>query len=898
MKRMLINAAHDEEIRVALVDGQKLYDFDLEQRSKEQKKANIYKGRIMRLEPSLEAAFVDFGAERHGFLPLKEISRDYFVGGKDGGGRANVRELLREGQELIVQVEKEERGNKGAALSTFVSLAGRYLVLMPNNPKAGGISRRIEGEERQELKDVLNQLQVDADMGMIVRTAGLGRSIEDLQADLDYLQTLWRAISTAATESQAPKLIYQESNVVIRALRDYLRNDITEVLIDSEQAWQEAVDFVQKVMPHFQQRLKLYRDTVPLFNRYQIEAQIETAYQREVKLPSGGSLVIDPTEALVSIDINSSRATKGGDIEETALNTNLEATDEIARQLRLRDIGGLIVIDFIDMMANKNQRAVEDRLKDALAVDRARIQIGRISKFGLLELSRQRLRPSLEETSGLVCPRCHGTGVIRDVHSLALSILRVIEEEVLKERSAEIRAQVPVTVASFILNEKRKILLELEQRSRVRILILPDPYMETPHYSVQRLRDDQLEDTDQAVASFRMVEGFSPPQAEDVLLTQTEPRTEAAVKMVSHAVSATQTMPVIATPTAATGSLRSEEAAKSGFFAWFVNLFGNKETESSTGSPLVPSALVPPAAPPVVPESATAVPPVNRPPREMRSKEPRPRRNEPRQTTTDSGATSTGNRPASGNTKSAGKNNQNNRSERTTTAGTDAEAKTTDKTERSEKLESASTPPAGGGESSAAGGRSRPLRHAQQRERRERPPRQRDPAVLNEQTVILQQNRSSEPPVSSAVSEPIPVVMPTVATPTPEVTTATPVETSTPLPVTSPAAAIQSDDRPELPALATVAETPVSPAPVHQALVEDTASSENAEASDQGKPRRAANDPRERRRQQKATPTGALAAEQAPSVVEPVASADPVPAGIATDAQGIDTQGTEESQKV
>ncbi len=434
MKRMLINATHPEEVRVALVDGQRLYDLDIEHRTREQKKANIYKGKITRVEPSLEAAFVDFGAERHGFLPLKEISRQYFQKDpKDIQGRINIKEVIKEGQEVIIQVAKEERGNKGAALTTFISLAGRYLVLMPNNPRAGGISRRIEGEERQQLKEALGALTIPDEMGVIVRTAGLGRSAEELQWDLNYLLKLWNSIDDASRERKAPFLIYQESNVIIRAIRDYLRKDIGEVLIDSKKVYDEAQGVVQQVMQDFQHKIKLYSDETPLFSRFQIESQIETAFEREVKLPSGGSIVIDPTEALVSIDINSSRATKGADIEETALNTNLEAADEIARQLRLRDIGGLIVVDFIDMGPARNQRDVENRMRDALEADRARIQLGRISRFGLLELSRQRLRPSLGETSSIVCPRCNGQGHIRDVKSLALSILRLIEEEVMKD---------------------------------------------------------------------------------------------------------------------------------------------------------------------------------------------------------------------------------------------------------------------------------------------------------------------------------------------------------------------------------------------------------------------------------------------------------------------------------
>lgn len=529
MKRMLINATQPEELRVALVDGQRLFDLDIESGAREQKKANIYKGRITRVEPSLEAAFVDFGAERHGFLPLKEISREYFK--KSPEGRINIKEVLSEGQEVIVQVEKEERGNKGAALTTFISLAGRYLVLMPNNPRAGGISRRIEGEERNELREALNGLNAPADMGLIVRTAGLGRSTEELQWDLDYLLQLWSAIKEASGERGAPFLIYQESNVIIRAIRDYLRQDIGEVLIDSIDAQEEALNFIRQVMPQYASKVKLYQDSVPLFNRFQIESQIETAFQREVKLPSGGSIVIDPTEALVSIDINSARATKGGDIEETALQTNLEAAEEIARQLRLRDIGGLIVIDFIDMTPAKNQRAVEERVREALEADRARVQVGRISRFGLLEMSRQRLRPSLGETSGIVCPRCNGQGIIRDVESLSLAILRLIEEEALKDRTAEVRARVPFQVAAFLLNEKRNAITKIELRTRARIFILPDDHLETPHFEVQRLRDDSPELV-AGQTSYEMAT-IEHEEAQPVSSTRTLVRQEAAVKTVA-----------------------------------------------------------------------------------------------------------------------------------------------------------------------------------------------------------------------------------------------------------------------------------------------------------------------------------------------------------------------------
>ncbi len=557
MKRMLINATQPEELRVALVDGQRMYDLDIESNSREQKKANIYKGRISRVEPSLEAAFVDYGADRHGFLPLKEIAKEYFATQPERGQRANIRDLIKEGSEVIVQVEKEERGNKGAALTTFISLAGRYMVLMPNNPRAGGISRRIEGDERSELKDAMNGLDIPKGMGVIVRTAGIGRSTEELQWDLNYLVTVWTAI-TEVDDRPAPFLIYQESNVVIRAIRDYLRADIGEVLIDDTKTFEEAQLFVRQVMPSYESRIKQYKESVPLFNRFQIETQIESAFEREVKLPSGGSIVIDPTEAMVSIDINSARATKGGDIEETALHTNLEAADEIARQLRLRDMGGLVVIDFIDMTPIKNQREVEKRLNDALKLDRARVQMGRISRFGLLEMSRQRLRPSLAESRGHVCPRCHGQGTIRDTESLALSILRLIAEEAAKDRTAQIRAILPVSVATYLLNEKRHQVHEVELRHGVRIVVVPNPNMETPHYEVVRLRDDhtmttindasytlqpevqeEVEPTSVAAkpreqaAVQGVLKSMAPPPASAAVETETKPETPAPVKTVA-----------------------------------------------------------------------------------------------------------------------------------------------------------------------------------------------------------------------------------------------------------------------------------------------------------------------------------------------------------------------------
>ena len=529
MRRMLVNATQPEEVRVALVDGQKLYDLDIENRTYEQKKGNIYKARITRVEPSLEAAFVDFGSDRHGFLPVKEVARSYFKASVDG--RVNIQDVLEEGQELIVQVEKEERGNKGAALTTFLSLAARYLVLMPNNPRAGGISRRIDGENRDTLREALSGLDIPNGMGVIVRTAGVDRDAEDLKWDLDYLLQLNEAIDKAAEELKAPKLLYQENNVIVRAIRDCLRRDIGEVLIDGKEAFDQAQEFIDPVMPSYKQRIKYYDDATPLFSRYQIESQIETAFQHEVKLVSGGSVVIDPTEALVSIDINSARATKGADIEETALNTNLEAAEEIARQLRLRDIGGLIVIDFIDMVATKNQRAVEAKMREALQTDRARVQIGRISRFGLMEMSRQRLRPSLDELTTEICPRCTGQGRIRDIKSLSLSILRVVEEESLKERSSIVRARVPLSVAAYLLNEKRREVADIEERTKTHLVIVPAVELETPQYDIQRIRDDTV-DAEGSVPSYEFTEPSLVSEVPEIRETRASQPEQAAVKVV------------------------------------------------------------------------------------------------------------------------------------------------------------------------------------------------------------------------------------------------------------------------------------------------------------------------------------------------------------------------------
>ena len=507
MKRMLVNAVQEEELRVALVDGQKLYDLSIEIPSREQKKSNIYKARVTRVEPSLEAAFVEYGAQRHGFLPLKEVSKEYFRSQPAAGGRLNIKDLLAEGQELIVQVEKEERGNKGAALTTFISLAGRFLVLMPNNPRAGGVSRRIEGEDRDQMREAMNGLQIPDGMGAIVRTAGVGRSTEELQWDLNNLKTAWDAIVVANDGRPAPFLIFQESDAVTRGLRDYFSDDVGECLIDQPEAFQKAQEYMQRFMPpDAQRKLKLYQDPVPLFTRYQIESQIESAYSHKVTLPSGGSLVIDHTEALVSIDINSARSTRGGDIEATARNTNLEAAEEIARQLRLRDIGGLIVIDFIDMESQANQRAVEDMLRDAVKMDRARIQLGRLSRFGLLELSRQRLRPALSETTHINCPRCGGMGTIRGVESMSLALLRLIGEEARKERTGRVIAQVPVDVATYLMNEKRDWLNQIEARDKVSLVIVPNPHLQTPAYTLRRIRDDEKELPENSTVSYQLAD--------------------------------------------------------------------------------------------------------------------------------------------------------------------------------------------------------------------------------------------------------------------------------------------------------------------------------------------------------------------------------------------------------
>ena len=589
MKRMLFNATHQEELRVAIVDGQKLIDLDIETAGREQRKGNIYKGVITRIEPGLEACFVSYGEERHGFLPFKEVARSYFKEGVDVR-TARIQDALAEGQELIIQVEKEKRGNKGAALTTFISLAGRYLVLMPNNPRGGGVSRRVEGEDRQELRETMDQLDLPQGMSIIARTAGIGRSVEELQWDLSYLLQLWSAIDGAAKENKAPILIYLESSLVIRAIRDYYSPEIGEILIDTDDIYEQATAFMSVVMPDNVQRVKMYRDDIPLFSRFQIEHQIETAYSRTVQLPSGGSVVIDHTEALVAVDVNSARSTRGADIEETAMRTNMEAADEVARQLRLRDLGGLIVIDFIDMEDNKNQRAVEQRLRDALHFDRARVQMGKISRFGLMELSRQRLRPALNEGSHITCPRCNGTGVIRDAESSALHVLRLLQEEAMKEGTAALHAQVPVEVATFLLNEKRHDISKIESRLKVNLVLIPNKNLETPHHHIERLRHDdpRLEDNK---TSFELVSQpetpttWTPNRAQEA-----KPRPEALVKSIAHS----QPAPRHVEPTPAAAPAATSEGI--GLFKRLISWFtGTAPAQTAASSQAEPAAETKPA---------------------------------------------------------------------------------------------------------------------------------------------------------------------------------------------------------------------------------------------------------------------------------------------------------------
>lgn len=581
MKRMLFNATQAEELRVAIVDGQKLVDLDIESANKEQRKSNIYKGIVTRVEPSLEAAFIDYGNDRHGFLPFKELSRACYTGDAAESGRPRIQDVLREGQELIVQVEKDERGNKGAALTTYISLAGRYLVLMPNNPRGGGVSRRIEGEERNDLRDVMAQLAIPAGMSIIARTAGIGRGVEELQWDLNYLLQLWSAIDGAANSQKGAFLIYQESSLVIRAIRDYFQPDIGEILIDTEDVYEQAHQFMSHVMPGNVHKVKLYKDDVPLFSRFQIEHQIETAFSREVTLPSGGAIVIDHTEALVSVDVNSARSTRGTDIEQTAFNTNLEAAEEVARQLRLRDLGGLVVIDFIDMESQRNQRDVENRLRDALHFDRARVQTGKISKFGLMELSRQRLQPSLGESSHMPCPRCNGTGFIRGIESTALHILRIIQEQAMKDQTGAIHAQIPVDVATFLLNEKRADIFAIESRLKVSVVLIPNIHLVTPHYKITRLRHDEINPLEMLTPSYRLSETIEEVTPAETNKKESKPSTQVpAVRGITPA----QPAPIVEQKTAETEA-SATASAKTGLigriFGWLQKFSDEKPVEAA-----------------------------------------------------------------------------------------------------------------------------------------------------------------------------------------------------------------------------------------------------------------------------------------------------------------------------
>jgi ribonuclease E len=591
MKRMLFNATQAEELRVAIVDGQKLVDLDIESAAKEQRKSNIYKGIVTRVEPSLEAAFMDYGMDRHGFLPFKEVSRACFANDVADVSRARIQDVLREGQEIIVQVEKDERGNKGAALTTYISLAGRYLVLMPNNPRGGGVSRRIEGEERNELRDVMAQLEIPTGMSIIARTAGIGRGVEELQWDLNYLLQLWNAIDSAANSQKGAFLIYQESSLVIRAIRDYFQPDIGEILIDTEEVFEQAHQFMSHVMPGNVHKVKLYKDDVPLFSRFQIEHQIESAYSREVTLPSGGAIVIDHTEALVSVDVNSARSTRGADIEQTAYNTNLEAAEEVARQLRLRDLGGLIVIDFIDMESQRNQREVENRLRDSLHYDRARVQFGKISKFGLMELSRQRLQPSLGESSHQPCPRCSGTGFIRGIESTALHILRIIQEDAMKENTGAIHAQIPVDVATFLLNEKRSDIFAIESRLKVNVLLIPNIHLVTPHYKISRLRHDELNQHDATIPSYKLADAI-----EDATLTETRKENKPVPVPAVRGITPAQPAPIVEQQLQAQVNTQTE--SKSGLigriFGWLQRIGEEKPAQPVA----IPQPVVTPAREP------------------------------------------------------------------------------------------------------------------------------------------------------------------------------------------------------------------------------------------------------------------------------------------------------------
>ena len=821
MKRMLFNATQAEELRVAIVEGQKLIDLDIESAAKEQRKSNIYKGVITRIEPSLEAVFVNYGAERHGFLPFKEIAREYYAPNGEGS-RAKMQETLKEGQELIVQVDKDERGNKGAALTTYVSLAGRYLVLMPNNPRGGGVSRRVEGDDRSELRDAMAQLTVPEGMSLIARTAAIGRTAEELQWDMNYLMQLWTAIDSVAKDNAAPLLIFQEGSLVIRAIRDYFQPDIGEILIDTDDIYEQALAFMSQVMPNNVNRVKRYRDDVPLFSRFQIEHQIESAYARQVNLPAGGAIVIDHTEALVSVDVNSGRSTKGSDIEETALKTNLEAADEIARQLRLRDLGGLIVIDFIDMESARNQREVENRLRDALHHDRARVQTSKISRFGLLELSRQRLRPALAETSYITCPRCTGTGHIRSTESAALHILRILEEEAMKENTAAVHTQVPVDVATFLLNEKRADIQAIELRHKITILLLPNKHLETPAHHIQRLRHDELNQDDVREPSYKMVDQSLtelPAYATEQQKNQNRPT--AAIRNVAPAapapVSMKSTTPPEPMPEEKTGFMTK-------LFSW---LSGDNKKK-----------------PPV----EVARPRTPREPHEGRGNgrrqsadgegrggrgargEGRNGRGEraPRQEGQDNRRNNRGERPANaeGAAEEVGQNNGgNNRRrggrDRRSNTGNEAAAPQTENVDllNAEGI----TPETTANETGNGNGRRRGRRGG----RRERGERQSTNAETQNDNVVEQQSEPANvvseaaSPAPVAAPAPAPVPAPVVETPAPAVQSAAPVVAAAPTPVATPAPVVEATPEPTpAPKPAYVAPAPVSLEAVGLQMVE------------------------------------------------------------------------------
>ncbi|WVH09687.1 MAG: Ribonuclease E [Fluviibacter phosphoraccumulans EoVTN8] len=838
MKRMLFNATQAEELRVAIVEGQKLIDLDIESAAKEQRKSNIYKGVITRIEPSLEAVFVNYGAERDGFLPFKEIAREYYAPNGEGS-RAKMQETLKEGQELIVQVDKNERSNKGAALTTYVSLAGRYLVLMPNNPRGGGVSRRVEGDDRSELRDAMAQLTVPEGMSLIARTAAIGRTAEELQWDMNYLMQLWTAIDSVAKDNAAPLLIFQEGSLVIRAIRDYFQPDVGEILIDTDDIYEQALAFMSQVMPNNVNRVKRYRDDVPLFSRFQIEHQIESAYARQVNLPAGGAIVIDHTEALVSVDVNSGRSTKGSDIEETALKTNLEAADEIARQLCLRDLGGLIVIDFIDMESARNQREVENRLRDALQHDRARVQTSKISRFGLLELSRQRLRPALAETSYITCPRCTGTGHIRSTESAALHILRILEEEAMKENTAAVHTQAPVDVATFLLNEKRADIQAIELRHKVTILLLPNKHLETPAHHIQRLRHDELNQDDVHEPSYKMVDQSLtelPAYATEQQKNQNRPT--AAIRNVAPAAPAPVSMKSTTPP-----EQISEE--KTGFmtklFSW---LSGDNKKK-----------------PPV----EVAYPRTPREPREGRGNgrrqsgdgEGRQARGErggcqphgergPRQEGQDNRRNNRVERPvnAEGAAEEVGQNNGgNNRRrggrDRRSNTGNEAAAPQTENVDllNAEGITSETT----ANETGSGNGRRRGRRGG----RRERGERQSANAETQNDNVVEQQSEPAN--VASEAASPVPVAASASApAPAPAVQSAAPVVAPAPTPVATPALVVEATPEPTpAPKPAYVAPAPVSLEAVGLQMVEtDPSKQASAPATPAEKPVRKPRTPR------------------------------------------------------